>query len=200
MMTWIWLCLILAAVVCGTLTGRTEELTKALTSGAGDAVTLCLSITGILCFWSGLMEVISESGLSSRIARLLRPILRCLFPKSARDRAACDAISANITANLLGLSNAATPMGLRAAARIHELAGGGVRAGDELIAFVAINTASLQLIPSTLAAVRASLGAENPFDILLCIWVASALSVLTAVVSARALAHLSRKRGGLCRR
>ncbi len=200
MMTWIWLCLMLAAVVCGILTGRAGALAAALTSGAGDAVGLCLSITGILCFWSGLMEVISESGLSSRIALLFRPVLRRLFPKSARDREACDAISANITANLLGLSNAATPMGLRAAARIHELTGGGARASDELVAFVAINTASLQLIPSTLAAVRASLGARSPFDVLFCIWFASALSVLTAVFSARLMARLSKKRGALCRR
>lgn len=186
MISYLWVFLLLISFVCGIMTGRLPEVSTAATKGAAEAVTLCLSITGIMCLWSGIMELISASGLSARIARLLRPLLRPLFGEASKDREAMETVSANITANILGLSNAATPIGLRAADRLYTICG---RRGtpDALLTFIIINTASIQLIPTTVAAVRASYGAASPYDIMPAVWGASILSVVAAVGSSRIL-------------
>lgn len=158
-----------------------------MTEGAGQAVTLLLSIVGLMCFWSGLMEVIAQSGLAGQIARLLRPVLGPLFGRAAEDREAMEAVSANVTANLLGLSNASTPIGLRAAERLYAVSGG---AHDAVLTLVILNSASIQLIPSTVAAVRAALGAQSPYDIMPAIWGASAASVAVVLLAGRMLRPL----------
>ena len=186
MLSWIWAAFLTLSLVCGGLLGRLDAVTAAVTEGAGQAVTLLLSITGLMCFWSGMMEVLSRSGIAAGIAALLRPVLRPLFGETARDRQAMEAVSANVTANLLGLSNAATPIGLRAADRLYTVSG---RRGapDAVLTLVTLNSASIQLIPSTVAAVRASLGAEAPFDIMPAVWGASAVSVLAVILAGRLL-------------
>lgn len=186
MLSWIWVAFLVLSFICGGITGRLPEVTAAMTEGAGQAVTLLISITGLMCFWSGVMEVLSRAGAAARIARLLQPVLRPLFGRAAGDTPAMEAVSANVTANLLGLSNAATPIGLRAADRLYTVCG---RRGapDALLTLVTLNTASLQLVPSTVAAVRASLGAEAPFDIMPAVWGASAVSVLVVLLASRLL-------------
>lgn len=186
MLSWIWTAFLALSLLCGGLLGRLGEVTAAVAGGAGQAVTLLLSITGLMCFWSGMMEVLSRSGIAAWIAALLRPVLRPLFGEAAHDRQAMEAVSANVTANLLGLSNAATPIGLRAADRLYTVSG---RRGapDAVLTLVTLNSASIQLIPSTVAAVRASLGAEAPFDIMPAVWGASAVSVLAVVAAGRLL-------------
>lgn len=188
MLSYIWVAFFVLSLLCGAATGRLAQVTAAMTEGAGQAVTLLLSITGLMCFWSGVMEVLSRSGLAGAIARLLRPVLRPLFGGAARDRQAMEAVSANVTANLLGLSNAATPIGLRAASRLYEVCGGR-GAPDGVLTLVILNSASIQLVPSTVAAVRASLGAAEPFDIMPAVWGASLLSVLTVLLAGRVLRH-----------
>ncbi|MDP4109615.1 MAG: nucleoside recognition domain-containing protein [Bacillota bacterium] len=191
MLTRIWVFMIAAAAVIGFLSGRQAEITAAVTNGASGAVSLILSITGVMCLWSGVMRVLSESGLASKIAAAMRPVLRLLFKELSEDREVLELISANITANLLGLGNAATPIGLKAAQKIHERSGG-KGPTDDLITFIVINTASLQLIPTTVAAVRASLGAARPYDILPAVWLSSAASVSAALSAAFVLRSLSR--------
>lgn len=166
-----------------------DAVSAAVTAGAGEAVTLCIAIAGIMSLWSGLMELMEASGLAARIARLLSPVLRPLFGRAGKDQEAMQAVSANITANLLGLSNAATPIGLRAASRIYALCG---KTGtpDEVLTLVVLNSTSIQLIPSTVAAVRASFGSIQPFDIMPAVWGASIVSVIVALVSARLLARI----------
>lgn len=189
MLSYIWVAFLVLSLVCGAVTGRMSEVTAAMTEGAGQAVTLLLSITGLMCFWSGVMEILSQSGLTGRIASGLRPVLRPLFGEAARDREAMEAVSANVTANLLGLSNASTPMGLRAADRLYTVCG---RRGapDAVLTLVTLNSASIQLIPSTVAAVRAALGAETPFDIMPAVWGASIVSVLAVIFAGRLLRPL----------
>ena len=114
-MTVIWTGMVVISVLCGLATGRGPEVAVAAVEGTSAAVELCLSIAGMMCLWTGVMEVMRRSGLADWLSRLLGPVLRRLFPQLARNRAVMDSISANVSANLLGLGNAATPLGLEAA-------------------------------------------------------------------------------------
>lgn len=172
MLNVLWAAFLALAFVCGAVTGRLSEVSAALTEGAAGAVTLAIGIAGLMCFWSGIMELMQQSGLTHIIARFLMPVLRPLFGKASEDSEAMQAVSANVTANLLGLSNAATPLGLRAASRLHKLSGSDT-ASDAVLTLIVLNSASIQLVPSTVAAVRAACGAQEPFDIMLPVWDAS---------------------------
>ncbi len=191
MLSVIWVAFLALALLCGAVTGRLDAVTAAVGTGASEAVTLAISIAGLMCFWSGVMEVIRAraSGLAEKLSHALTPLLRPLFGKAANDREAMELVSANVTANLLGLSNAATPLGLRAVDRLYTLAG---RRGspDTVLTLITLNTASIQIIPSTVAAVRASCGAAAPFDIMPAVWGASVASVAVVLLSARILRPL----------
>lgn len=171
------------ALVFGALSGSLTAVSNGLVEGAAGAVSLMLSIGGTVCLWSGLMEVMARSGLADRVATLLRPLILLLFGRAGRDREARDAISQNMAANLLGLGSAATPSGLRAARRLQQLAEREGRPPDEVMLLIVLNTASLQLIPTTIAAVRAGLGAAQPYDILPAVWLASGISVAVGILA-----------------
>ena len=176
--------LFLLSLFWSILCGREAETGAALLSGAADALPFCLSIAGGLCFWSALLELAERCGLAGQLSEKLRPMLKKLFPRSTREREILDALSENLSANMLGLGNAATPAGIRAARGMVRL---GDEARDELGTLVVMNTASLQLIPSTIAAVRASAGAAAPFDILPAVWISSLLSVFAGLGAAAVL-------------
>lgn len=187
MISWLWVGMILLSLICGTITGRIDEVSAAVTVGAKEAVILLFGITGMMCLWSGVMELITETGIARCVEKVLAPVLRPLFGKTvARDAKAMQAVGANVTANLLGLSNAATPIGLVAADRIYGLYN---RRGspDAVLMLIVLNATSIQLIPSTIGAVRASYGASAPFDIMPAVWGATAVSVLAALISAKVL-------------
>ena len=184
----IWTGMVAASILCGLATGNGPAVAAAAMEGAAAAVELCLSMAGVLCLWMGVMEVMRRSGLSEGLSRLLRPALRRLYPAFAGDRAVMDSIAANVSANLLGLGNAATPLGLRAAQGMARRTPG--VASDGLCMLVVCNTASIQLIPTTVASVRAAAGCQTPFDILPAVWLASALSVAAGIVAAKLLARV----------
>lgn len=189
MLSAIWVAFLVIALVCGAMTGRLDAVTEAVSSGAAQAVTVAISVAGLMCFWSGMMELIQASGAAAKLSRLLMPLLRPLFGRAASDRQAMEAVSANVTANLLGLSNAATPLGLQAVDRLYTLEG---RRGapDSVLTLITLNSASIQLIPSTVAAVRAASGAAAPFDIMMPVWGASIASVAVVLISGRLLRPL----------
>ncbi|MBO5917320.1 MAG: spore maturation protein A [Oscillospiraceae bacterium] len=191
-MSVIWTGMTVVSVVCALLTGRGAQTAAAALEGAKAAVELCLSIGGMLCLWSGVLEVMKRCGLSQKLSRLLRPVLRRLYPGLSGDPEVMDSIAANVSANLLGLSNAATPPGLKAARAICRH--GGRRAGDALCMLVVCNTASIQLIPTTVASVRAAAGSAAPFDILPAVWLASAISVAVGIGAVKLLGRLWRDR------
>ena len=190
-MTVIWTGMVVISILCGLATGRGPEVAAAAVEGTSAAVQLALSIAGMLCLWTGVMEVMRQSGLADKLSRLLRPILRRLFPQVARDREAMDSISANVSANLLGLGSAATPLGLEAARRLAQASPG--VASDSLCMLVVCNTASIQLIPTTVASVRAAEGCAAPFDILPAVWLASALSVGVGILACKIFARMWRE-------
>ena len=189
-MSGIWTGMVAVSLVCALATGRGSELAAAAMEGASAGVELCLGMAGALCLWTGVMEVLRRAGAMGWLSRLLRPVLGRLYPDFARDSGVMDAISANVSANLLGLGNAATPLGLDAARRMSRRSPG--VASDALCMLVVCNTASIQLIPTTVAAVRAGAGSTAPFDILPAVWLASALSVTVGILAARLFARLWR--------
>lgn len=188
----LWTGMVLLSVIFGLINGRMEAVSAAALEGAGSAIQLCISMAGVLCLWSGVMELMNQSGLSAKLARAFRPILKALLPHASRDEKTLAAVSANVSANLLGLGNAATPLGIQAARRM-AVGQEGV-ASDELCLLVVLNTASIQLIPATVASVRAAAGAASPFDILPAVWLASVLSVAAGLAAAKLLAFLGRRR------
>ena len=183
--------LLMLSLVFGCITGQLPAVSSAAMEGAQAAVELCLSMAGAICLWSGVMTLMDRCGLSRKLARLLRPVLRRLLPNASRDSETLAAVSANVSANLLGLGNAATPLGIRAATRMAEGCGG--VASDELCRLVVLNTASIQLLPTTVAAVRSAHGCAAPFDILPSVWLSSALSVAAGLLAARGLQAVWRR-------
>lgn len=189
-MTVIWTGMVVVSILCGLATGRGAEVAAAAVEGTHAAVELCLSIAGMMCLWTGIMEVMRCAGLAEKLSRLLRPVLKRLYPDAADDRGVMDSISANVSANLLGLGNAATPLGLDAARRMSRKSG--TVASDSLCMLVVCNTASIQLIPTTVATVRSAAGCEAPFDILPAVWLASIISVGVGITAAKVCARLWR--------
>lgn len=173
------------SILCGAATGRMAEVSQAALNGAGEAVTLLLALGGALTLFGGVMELLRRSRVADALARGLRPLLRRLLPKASRDGETLSLLAANLSANILGLGNAATPPGLAAARRMARGADG--RASDELCRLVVLNSCSVQLLPATAAALRASHGAASPLDILPAVWLASAVSVAAGLGAARVM-------------
>ena len=179
------------SLLFGCATGQLSAVSAAALTGAQSAVELCLSMAGAICLWSGVMTLMDRCGLSEKLAALLRPLLRRILPNASRDSETLAALSANVSANLLGLGNAATPLGIRAATRMAQGCGG--VASDELCRLVVLNTASIQLLPTTVAAVRSAHGCAAPFDILPAVWLSSMLSVSAGLLAARVLQAIWRR-------
>ena len=184
LLSYVWIIMVILSIFCSILTGRTAQTGSAALIGAQNGVTLALSLCGSLCLWSGFAKLTEKSGLARRFSALLRPLLSRLYPEASRDPSALQDLCGNLTANFLGLGNAATPMGISAVRRMHALSGK-PDASDEMCRLIVLNTASIQLIPSTVGAVRASLGSARPFDILPAVWLTSACSVTAGLLAAR---------------
>ena len=189
LLSYVWIIMVILSIFCSILTGRTAQTGSAALIGAQNGVTLALSLCGSLCLWSGFAKLTEKSGLARRFSALLRPLLSRLFPEASRDPSALQDLCGNLTANFLGLGNAATPMGISAVRRMHALSGK-PDASDEMCRLIVLNTASIQLIPSTVGAVRASLGSARPFDILPAVWLTSACSVTAGLLAARLFSRL----------
>ncbi len=191
MMGFVWTGMLAFSVISALALGRVGALTPAAMEGAGAAITLCISLAGVLCLWSGVAKIMERAGLTECLGKLLRPIFRRLFPLASRDPLALGYLTANVSANLLGLGNAATPMGIAAVKRMQTSAEN-TAATDEMCLLVVMNTASIQLLPTTVAAVRAAQGAKAPFDILPAVWITSILSVSAGILAAKLLRRVSR--------
>ena len=180
-MSWIFTGILGISILFSLLTGQGRQMASALVNGAQNGITLAISMSGAICLWSGVGKLMEKVGFTGFLSRLLRPLLGRVFPSTNTDPVLAGDLSANICANFLGLGNAATPMGIRAA---KGLARGKDYAGGELCRLIVLNTASIQLIPATVAALRASLGCSAPFDILPAVWITSVLSAGSGVLAA----------------
>lgn len=190
-MSWIFTGIVAVAVVAALVLGNGAALAAAVPAGAQAGITLAISLAGSLCLWSGVGKLMEAAGFTHFLSRLLRPLLIRLFPSTKEDPELAGSLSSNICANFLGLGNAATPMGIQAAKRLAARSGG--VAGDELCRLIVLNTASIQLIPATVAAIRVSLGCQTPFDILPAVWLTSLCSAFAGLTAARLLGKVWRR-------
>lgn len=182
MMTWIFVGMVAVSTATGLLNGRISEVSRAALEGCSAAVTLSFALLGTLCLWNGLMKVAQQAGLTEKLSRVFRPVIRVLFPDLDPSGKAAEAITLNMSANMLGLGNAATPFGLAAMKELDALNPAPATASRSMKMFVVLNTASIQLIPTTVAALRLKNGAAFPFDILPAVWITSLSSVFTGVI------------------
>ncbi len=191
-MSWIFTGLLLISLVFSLLTGNGSALAAAVPQGAEAAIKLSLTMAGSLCLWTGVGKVCEKCGITDFLAKILSPVLHVLFPQTRTDPQLSRVLSGNVCANILGLGNAATPMGIQATQRLRDPSNPR-KATDALCRLVVLNTASIQLIPANVAAVRASLGCRTPFDILPAVWLASILSAACGLSAAWLLGRLWKK-------
>ena len=187
----LWCICALFSAVCAVIFRTGGATGSAFLQGSVSAVTISISLAGPLSLWSGLGNLMEKLGISRILYQPLKPVLGRLFPSARSDPELAGALSANVCANLLGLGNAATPMGIRAVQHLQDPHHPG-QATDEMCRLVVMNTASIQLLPTTVAAIRAGAGCDTPFDILPCVWISSILSVASGLWAAFLLGRLWR--------
>ncbi len=185
-----------ASFVCALFTGNLSELGVAVLDGASGAVTVVISLVGMMGLWCGVMQVLLDRGIISRFAGLLRPLLRLFFPDSYKDERGGGEIAANLAANLLGVGNAATPFALAALKKMQEFNPRKDTPTRDMLTLTILNTAPLSLLPTTILALRRAAGSEKPFAVVLPIWIASVACHLLALVLSRVAGSLWKKERG----
>lgn len=182
MLNYIWGIMIIIGIVYGTLTGRISEVSIATIQSAKEAVTLCITMLGIMSMWTGIMQIGKTSGLMDGLTNVLRPIIKILFPDIPKDHVVNEYITSNMVANILGLGWAATPMGLKAMRELGKLNQGKDTASVDMCTFLIINISSLQLIPVNIIAYRSQYGSIQPTDILTAAILATTISTMAGII------------------
>ncbi|MDP4105750.1 MAG: nucleoside recognition domain-containing protein [Bacillota bacterium] len=195
MVNYIWVIMTLIGIVFGIANGTLEEINKAVFVGAREAVTLCIGLISVLVFWLGMMRIAEESGLLERLAKLFRPIVKRLFPEVPPDHPAMGYILSNMIANMFGLGNAATPLGIKAMEELQELNGGKKTASRSMVTFLAINTASITIIPSTVIAIRMTYHSSSPTEIVVPTLIATIISAVGAILIDRFFYYRRSRKG-----
>jgi len=180
MLNFIWVVLLIIGILVGIANGRIEEINASLLTSAGSAVTFGIGILGIICLWCGIMNIASDAGAVNFMAKLLRPFIHLLFPRTKKNKEAEKQVMTNLIANFLGLGNGATPSGISAVRELQKSTGGDIAVKDVCL-FLVINSAAIQLIPTTVIALRAASGAKNPADILVPTWISSMVGCIIAI-------------------
>lgn len=191
MMNYIWAAIMLLSMVVAFFTGRVDETISAAMSASKNAIFTVLGFAGIMCMWTGIMKIAERSGLIYIISKLARPIGKILFPNIPFNSPAMNAIMLNIIANLLGLGNAATPMGIKAMQEMGKLEGSPSVATNSMCTFVTINAACFQLIPSTIISIRAAAGSGNPAIIMVPIWMSSLTALIIGIIACKIFEKVS---------
>lgn len=187
-MNYIWSGIIIVSFIFAAAGGKLQPTLTAALNGAESSFKILLSFAGIMCFWSGMLNIARESGAAEKCEKILNPVIRRLFPK-VRDRSN---ITMNIIANLLGMGNAATPAGVTAMCELDSLNGGKPEPSHEMCRFAVMNTAGLQLFPTTIIGILSACGSQNPFSVVPCIWISSVISLCVSLLAEWILS----KRGG----
>lgn len=186
LLSYIFVFMVVVSIICSFFTGSGEVLSQSMMDGASSAVELLFMMSGMMCLWSGVMEVARESKLTEKVSMLFAPLLRLLFKDAHKNEKAFSYICMNISANLLGLGNAATPLGINAMKEMN-VGLGNDEVSDDMVTFVVMNTASLQLLPTTVAVLRSSYGCKTPFDIIFCVWITSVVALFVGLFFAKTM-------------
>ena len=183
----IWPFFIIISFVFSIYSGNIFDINNAIFDSAEQTIELCLTMFGSLCLWNGIMKIAIKTSLIDKLTLLLNPLISFIFPETKNDEKISKEISMNITANILGLGNAATPLGLKAMDSMQKVNKNKSKLSNSMAMFILVNTASLQIIPTTVIAIRSSLNSENPTKIIFAVWVATFLSFFTAIVAGKLL-------------
>ena len=187
MLNKIWPLFILVSFIFSIITGNIENFNNSIFSSCNQAVELTIKLFGTMCLWNGLMKIVQETSLISRLSNMIGPVMKILFPKIKKEDKEYKEITVNIIANLLGIGNAATPLGIKAMQTMQEKNPDKERITDSMALFIVLNTASLQLIPTTVIVVRASLGSTNAVQIILPVWIATITADLAGIIASKIL-------------
>ena len=187
MINYIWFVMVFFGILVGLITGNGEVISKSIVKSADSTVSLIVGLVGLMCFWCGVMKVAEKSGFTNKLAKLLKPILKLLFKEAAKDDKALGAIVMNITANMMGLGNAATPFGIKAMQEMNRLNKDKGTASNDMSLFLVLNAACIQLVPSTVISIRAACGSSNPGVIILPAIMASTIAAVMGVFFCKVL-------------
>lgn len=187
MINYIWFAMLVLGILIGLFTGRADFISKAIIASTGSTVELVIALVGTMSLWCGIMKIAEKSGLTDKIANLLRPILKILFKDAAKDDKAMGPIVMNLTANMMGLSNAATPFGIKAMEEMQRMNTDKKRASDDMVLFLVLNAACIQLLPTTVISIRAACNSKNPAVIILPAMVATATAALVGIIVCKLL-------------
>lgn len=187
MINYIWFAMIFFGILVGLISGNGDIISKSIVNASGSTVTFIIELTGIMCFWCGVMKVAEKSGLTEKISKLLKPVLKLIFKDAAKDEKALGAIVMNLTANMMGLSNAATPFGIKAMEEMDRLNGKKERASNDMVLFLVLNAACIQIIPSTIISIRAACNSVNPGVIIIPALISTATAATVGIICAKIL-------------
>ncbi|MGN1301060.1 MAG: nucleoside recognition domain-containing protein [Clostridia bacterium] len=185
MLNKIWPAFLIISFIYAIFTGKLPEVNNSIFESTSNAIQLCLTLVGTMCLWCGIIKIAMETSLVDKLIKLLRPLLRKLFPEIDEKDEVYKEISMNIIANLLGLGNAATPLGLKAMKSLQKTNKNKNELSNSMAILIVLNTASIQLIPTTVIAIRTTLGAKNPTEMLVPIWIATAVAAASAITAAK---------------
>lgn len=187
MLNKIWPFFIIISFVYAIYSGNISNVNNAIFSSAEQTINLCLTLLGTICLWNGIMNIALKTSLIKKLTKILKPFINFLFPDIKDDPKVSEEVSVNIIANILGLGNASTPIGLKAIRSMQENNPNKKILNNSMAMFILINTASLQIIPTTVIAIRTSLGSNNPTKVILAVWFATIAAFLTAIVLGKLL-------------
>ncbi|PLS01624.1 nucleoside recognition domain-containing protein [Neobacillus cucumis] len=195
MVNYIWVAMTVIGIVFALINGNMEAVNKAVFDGAKEAVTLCIGLISVLVFWLGMMKIAEESGLLRKLTKFFRPLVKVLFPDVPANHPAMGYILSNMISNMFGLGNAATPLGIKAMEELKKLNGGKNEASRSMVTFLAINTASITIIPTTVIAIRINYHSASPTEIVVPTIIATILSAIGAVLIDRYFYYRRRRKG-----
>lgn len=187
MINYIWFAMIFFGIIFALFTGNADKITEAIVGGSNNTVNFVIELTGIMCFWCGVMKVAEKSGLTKILAKMLRPALKVLFKDAAKDEKALGAIVMNLTANMMGLSNAATPFGIKAMEEMDRINKKSSIASNDMALFLVMNAACIQLVPTTIISIRAAAGSQNPGIIIIPAIISTGVALIVGIVCCKIL-------------
>ena len=187
MINYIWFIMIFFGLIVGIFTGNGEGMSNAIISSINSTVTFIIGLVGLMCFWCGVMKVAQNSGFTEKLAKLMKPILKIIFKDAAKDEKVLGAIVMNITANMMGLGNAATPFGIKAMEEMQRLNKDKEKASNDMCLFLVLNAACIQLVPSTVISIRATANSSNPGVIIIPAIISTAIASICGVICCKIL-------------
>lgn len=182
MINYIWFIMIFLGILVGVLTGNGQGISNVIIASIDSTVTFIISLVGLMCFWCGVMKVAEKSGFTEKLAKIMKPVLRLIFKEAAKDEKALGAIVMNITANMMGLGNAATPFGIKAMEEMDRLNKEEGKASNDMALFLVLNAACIQLVPSTVISIRAAAGSSNPGVIIIPAIISTSIAAIVGVI------------------